>query len=201
MITADDAHVHVSGHPARDELRQMYQWARPRIAVPVHGERRHILEHVKLAQSLQVPEAIAPSNGDLIRLAPGPAVIIDEVPAGRLYVDGNSIIEAEDERSGIAAGSPRKARSTSRLRLSAKKRNIVAGPNVTVRGLSMADEEDFEIALEELEDAAEAAFTRLNHAERDDDEAVRGRRRARRAQGGRTALAKRPLVDVTVLRI
>ncbi|MEZ6021847.1 MAG: MBL fold metallo-hydrolase RNA specificity domain-containing protein [Hyphomonadaceae bacterium] len=69
LITADDEHlIHVSGHPARDELKQMYAWARPRIAVPVHGERRHILEHVKLAQSLQVPEALAPNNGDLIRL-------------------------------------------------------------------------------------------------------------------------------------
>ena len=83
LITADDAPVHVSGHPARDELRQMYQWARPRIAVPVHGERRHILEHARLAKELQVSETIAPNNGDLMRLAPGPAAVIDEVPSGR----------------------------------------------------------------------------------------------------------------------
>ncbi|MCA8885942.1 MAG: ribonuclease J, partial [Hyphomonadaceae bacterium] len=72
LITADNEHlIHVSGHPARDELKQMYAWARPRIAVPVHGEIRHIREHVKLAQSLQVPETVAPRNGDMIRLAPG----------------------------------------------------------------------------------------------------------------------------------
>ena len=102
--------MHVSGHPARDELKQMYQWARPRIAIPVHGERRHLLEHVKLAHSLQVQEAIAPKNGDMIRLAPGLAAIIDEVPAGRLYVDGNNILEAEDEalrdRSGLEKRAP-----------------------------------------------------------------------------------------------
>jgi ribonuclease J len=98
LITADDEHlIHVSGHPARDELKQMYAWARPRIAIPVHGEQRHIREHVKLALSLQVPEAIAPNNGDLIRLAPGPAAIIDEVPAGRLYVDGANLVPAEDD--------------------------------------------------------------------------------------------------------
>ncbi|HRO03235.1 MAG TPA: ribonuclease J, partial [Terricaulis sp.] len=88
LITADDHFVHVSGHPARDELKQMYAWARPQIAVPVHGERRHILEHVELAKALQVPEAVAPNNGDLIRLAPGAPKVIDEVPAGRLFVDG-----------------------------------------------------------------------------------------------------------------
>src|SRR5262249_51612673 len=97
VITSDDAPVHVSGHPARDELKQMYQWARPRIAVPVHGERRHILEHVKLAQALQVPEAIAPRNGDLIRLAPGPVRVEDEVPSGRLYLDGAVLIQPEDD--------------------------------------------------------------------------------------------------------
>jgi ribonuclease J len=97
VITADDAPVHVSGHPARDELAQMYQWARPRIAIPVHGEMRHLREHVKLAMALQVPEALAPRNGDLIRLAPGSPAVVDEVPAGRLYVDGSTLIESEDE--------------------------------------------------------------------------------------------------------
>ncbi len=201
VITSDDAHVHVSGHPARDELKQMYQWARPRIAVPVHGERRHLLEHVKLAQSLQVPEAIAPRNGDMIRLAPGPAVIIDEVPAGRLYVDGNSILEADDDalrdRRRLAADG---AVSVA-LAIGAKKHNIAAGPNVTVRGLSMADEEDMEIALEELEEAAEAAFTRLNHSDRAEDEAVQTALVRAVRKAAERLWSKRPLVDVTVLRV
>ena len=88
--------------PARDELRQMYQWARPRIAVPVHGERRHIIEHMKLAKELQVAEAVAPNNGDLIRLAPGPAAVIDEVLQGRVQSSGDKIrIDAQlvDARS------------------------------------------------------------------------------------------------------
>lgn len=201
VITSDDAHVHVSGHPARDELKQMYQWARPRIAVPVHGERRHLLEHVKLAQSLQVPEAIAPRNGDMIRLAPGPAVIIDEVPAGRLYVDGNSILEADDDalrdRRRLAADG---AVSVA-LAIGAKKHNIVAGPNVTVRGLSMADEEDMEIALEELEGAAEAAFTRLSHSDRAEDEAVQTALVRAVRKAAERLWSKRPVVDVSVLRV
>ncbi|MGD9980368.1 MAG: ribonuclease J [Hyphomonadaceae bacterium] len=201
LITADTEHlIHVSGHPARDELKQMYAWARPRIAIPVHGEIRHIREHVKLAQSLQVPETIAPNNGDLIRLAPGPAEIIDEVPSGRLYVDGAVIIETEDDairdRKRLAAeGAVNVA-----MALSAKNA-IVAGPSVSVRGLTMPDEEDLELALEDLEDTAKAAFVKLNHAERGDDDLIEASvvRAVRKA--AERLWKKRPLVDVSVLRL
>jgi len=200
LITADDHFVHVSGHPARDELKQMYAWARPQIAVPVHGERRHILEHVELAKALQVPEAVAPNNGDLIRLAPGAPTVIDEVPAGRLFVDGGVMIEAEDEalkdrRRLAAEGAVNIA-----LAVNAK-HAIVAGPNVSVRGLSMTDPEDFELALEEFEDVAEAAFGRLAHADREDDEAVEGALVRAVRKAAERLWRKRPLVDVTVLRV
>ena len=201
LITADTEHlIHVSGHPARDELAQMYAWARPKIAVPVHGEIRHIREHVKLAQSLQIPETVAPKNGDMIRLAPGPAEVIDEVPSGRLYVDGNVIVDIEDDairdRKRLAAeGAVNVA-----FALTAKNA-IAAGPTVSVRGLTMPDEEDFELALEELEGTAKAAFTKLNHAERDDDDAIEASvvRAVRKA--AERLWKKRPLVDVSVLRL
>ncbi len=201
LITADDAPVHVSGHPARDELKQMYQWARPRIAVPVHGERRHILEHVKLAKELQVAEAIAPNNGDLIRLAPGPAALIDEVPSGRLYVDGGVMIEAEDDALRDRKRLGAEGAVNVSLVVGDKKSTILAGPNVSLRGLSMADEDRLEDALEELAGAAETAFGRLGLEERQSDEAVeaaivRGVRKAADRLWG-----KRPLVDVSVLRV
>ena len=93
----DHPGIHVSGHPCRDELEQMYQWARPQIAVPTHGERRHLLEHAAFARDLQVPQQVAPRNGDMVRLAPGRAEIIDEVPAGRLYVDGGMVTPENGE--------------------------------------------------------------------------------------------------------
>jgi ribonuclease J len=96
VITDDDHFVHVSGHPARDELSDMYRWVRPRIAVPVHGEARHMAEHVRLAKSLQVPETILAPNGSIVRLAPGPAAIVDEAPSGRLYVDGSKLSTFEE---------------------------------------------------------------------------------------------------------
>lgn len=95
VITADDEFIHVSGHPCRDELSQMYQWARPQIAVPVHGEMRHLREHEALAKTLQVPHTVMSGNGGLIRLAPGVAEVIDHVPNGRLHLDGNILVPAE----------------------------------------------------------------------------------------------------------
>ncbi|MGE0595172.1 MAG: ribonuclease J, partial [Hyphomonadaceae bacterium] len=168
VITADQAPVHVSGHPAREELKQMYAWARPRIAIPVHGERRHILEHVKLALALQAPEAIAPRNGDLIRLAPGPAAVIDEVPAGRLYLDGLVLADPEDNAFRDRRRLGAEGVITVALALSEKQNRILSGPNVNARGVAGGDGEDMELALEELEDAAEAAFTKLGHHERGD---------------------------------
>jgi ribonuclease J len=201
LITADDEMVHVSGHPGRDELKQMYEWARPQIAVPVHGERRHLLEHVKFALSLQVPEALAPSNGDLIRLAPGPPAIIDEVPAGRLFVDGNVIVAAEDEALRDRRRLAEEGAVTVTLAIGERKNALLAGPNVSVRGLAAADEEAMDSALDDLEAAAKSAFSKLSTADREDDDLVEAalvravRKAAERAWG------KRPLVDVSVLRI
>src|SRR5665213_2329029 len=90
VITEQDHFVHVSGHPCRDELAEMYRWTRPQIAVPVHGELRHMSEHARLARSLQVPQAVVIENGHMLRLAPGRAEIVDEVPSGRIFLDGTS---------------------------------------------------------------------------------------------------------------
>ncbi|MGH6876489.1 MAG: ribonuclease J [Rhizomicrobium sp.] len=93
VVTERDHFVHVSGHPAREELAQMYRWVRPKIAVPVHGELRHMTEHARLARSLQVPQAIVLQNGHMLRLAPGRAEIVDETPSGRLHLDGKVLVE------------------------------------------------------------------------------------------------------------
>ena len=75
VSTTDDHDVQGSGHPAREELTRMYQWVQPRIAVPVHGEARHLAEHARLARACQVPHQIVGANGTLMRLAPAPAEI------------------------------------------------------------------------------------------------------------------------------
>lgn len=91
IVTDRDRLVHVSGHPRRDEMRDLYGMIRPRIAVPVHGEAMHLAAHAELARELGVPEVQVIKNGDVLRLAPGPAAKVDEVESGRIYRDGTLI--------------------------------------------------------------------------------------------------------------
>jgi ribonuclease J len=95
-VITDRTHlVHVSGHPRRDELRDMIGWVRPKILIPAHGEALHLAEHAALARRAGVPQVLVCRNGDLVRLAPGPAEIVDQLPSGRLYKDGTLLIDAE----------------------------------------------------------------------------------------------------------
>ena len=96
ILTSGTELLHVSGHPNRDELIQMYRWVKPKAAVPVHGEHRHLLEHAKLAEALQVPTAVRARNGDMVRLAPGNVEIVDVVPHGRLHLDGDVFMTAKE---------------------------------------------------------------------------------------------------------
>lgn len=92
IVTQREALVHVSGHPARDELARMYQLIRPRAAIPVHGELRHLSEHAKVARACQVPEVVVVENGAVVRLAPGPAAVDGAVDVGRLALEGNRLV-------------------------------------------------------------------------------------------------------------
>ena len=93
-VVTDRTHlVHVSGHPRRDEMTAMYAWTRPKIAIPAHGEALHLAEHAAFARAQGVPEVVRARNGSMVRLAPGPAEIIDNVSVGRLYRDGDVLID------------------------------------------------------------------------------------------------------------
>jgi ribonuclease J len=95
-VITDRTHlVHVSGHPRRDELRDLIGWVRPQLLIPVHGEALHLFEHARLARAAGVPKAIVCRDGDLVKLGPGEPGIIDELPSGRLYKDGTILEEAK----------------------------------------------------------------------------------------------------------
>lgn len=169
VITEKDEFVHVSGHPCRDELKMMYEWARPKIAIPVHGEARHLEEHAEFAYELGAEETLAPRNGDLIRLAPDGPEIIDEVPAGRVYVDGDLILPdgaapMRDRRKLSYAG----IISVS-LVLDARD-DLVGRAAISASGTPLAAvrDADTDRLIEEIEDAVSA----LKPAKREDDEAV-----------------------------
>ncbi len=96
IVTADDHLVHVTGHPRRGEMKQMYEWVRPKSAVPVHGELRHLHEHVQFAKDQGVTESMAVLNGNVARIAPGPLELIGTVESGELFMDGRVIIASDD---------------------------------------------------------------------------------------------------------
>jgi ribonuclease J len=192
--------IHVSGHPCRDELKQMYQWARPEIAIPTHGERRHLLEHVALAKDLQVPQAVAARNGDMIRLAPGRAEIIDEVPSGRLYVDAGMVTP----ENGEALRERRHAAANGVLHVSLAlngKGKLVAGPELKPLGLPGDATDPLEDILDDLADVAEDALDRLDWEGLQDDEAVRTVVSRAVKKASQRIWDRRPIVETTVLRI
>ena len=100
VITDRTELVHVSGHPRRDELRDLIAWVRPQVLIPVHGEALHLSEHARLARAAGVPKVLICKNGDLVRLGPGEVGIIDELPSGRFYKDG-SILEDSKSRAVV----------------------------------------------------------------------------------------------------
>ncbi len=196
----DHPGVHVSGHPCRDELARMYQWARPQIAVPTHGERRHLLEHAALARDLQVSEAVAPRNGDMVRLAPGPAAIIDETASGRLYVDAGVVTP----ENGEAFRERRHAASNGALSVSLAvdgANRLAAAPRVRSLGLPSADDRALTAVMSELEDAAAHAFHALDAEDRDDDARIEAALSRALKKAAFRLWKRRPVVEAIVLRL
>ena len=196
----DHPGIHVSGHPCRDELKRMYQWARPAIAIPTHGERRHLLEHAAFARDLQVGQALAPRNGDMVRLAPGGAMVIDEVPAGRLYIDGGVVTP----ENGDALRERRHAATNGMLTVSVAldcRNSLASGPQV--RCLGMPGDDDYSVgdAADDLADEARHAFNRLSPDECDDDDAVEAALSRAVKKAAFRIWKRRPIVETTVLRV
>ena len=191
LLTADDHFVHVSGHPCRDELAQMYRWIRPKLALPVHGEMRHRSAHAKLARALQVPQAMVPENGQMFRLAPGRPELIDEVPSGRIHMDGRMLV-AEGE--GLAKD--RRAMAFAGLLVVSlvvdDKGRIAAPPVVLGEGMPEPVEEAVLKAVEEHHRPATSASDI-------DDLAENVRRAARRA--AHDAWGKKPITRVLVTEL
>jgi ribonuclease J len=194
MITDRQAHVHVSGHPGRPELAAMYQWIRPEIIVPVHGEMRHMAEHERFARASGVPRGILQQNGDLIRLAPDGPRKVGEEKVGRLILDGDVILAADgptmNERRKLAGfGTISVA-----VALNGQDR-LVGKVEIGLQGIPV--EEDREDFLDEACDAAAEAARKGAASEDKLREAIRlaVRRCATEWTG------KKPVVDVLIVRV
>jgi ribonuclease J len=196
----DHPGIHVSGHPCRDELAEMYRWARPQIAVPTHGERRHLLEHMAFARDLQVPQQVAPRNGDMVRLAPGRAEIVDEVPAGRLFVDAGVLTP----ENGEALRERRHAAHNGMIAVSVVldgRNRIVTGPAVRALGLPTDEDYPLDEALDDLSEAAAEALKRLGGDDRDIDATVETALSRAVKKASQRIWGRRPVVETTVLRV
>jgi ribonuclease J len=196
----DHPGIHVSGHPCRDELAEMYAWARPEIAVPTHGERRHLLEHAAFAKDLQVPQTVTPRNGDMVRLAPGRAEIIDEVHAGRLYIDAGVVTP----ENGDALRERRHAAFNGVLSVAVVldgRGKIASGPQVRALGLPADDDYPMDEVLDDLAEEAEKAFARLSGDDREMDDLVETALSRAVKKAGHRIWGRRPVVETTVLRI
>ncbi|MBJ7410488.1 MAG: ribonuclease J [Phenylobacterium sp.] len=196
----DHPGIHVSGHPCRDELAEMYAWARPTISVPTHGERRHLMEHAAFARDLQVPQQVTPRNGDMVRLAPGRAEIIDEVPAGRLFVDAGVMTP----ENGEALRERRHAAFNGVVAVSVVldgRGKIASGPQVRALGLPTEDEEHLDEVLDELADEAEEAIKRLKGDQKELDDSIETAISRAVKKASQRIWGRRPVVETTVLRI
>jgi ribonuclease J len=189
-VITDRTHlVHVSGHPRRDELRDMIGWVRPKILIPAHGEALHLAEHAALARRAGVPQVLLCRNGDLVRLALGNAEIIDQLPSGRLYKDGSLVIEAEART--IAARRRLSFSGIVSVAIAMTEKGALAGyPEVELIGLP-----ETEVARRAVEEGFE---TLPKPRRRDPDEVAESLRRAVRA-----AIAerwgKKPICHVHVI--
>jgi ribonuclease J len=177
----------------------MYEWVRPRVSVPVHGEARHLEEHAVFAKALGASEAIAPRNGDLILLAPGAPRVIEEVPSGKLLLDGDILMP---QGSG-AMRERRKLSYTGMVTISLavdSDGELATPPRISMCGVPAADAEG-DLIGPELQDAAEDGFESIARKKRRDDEAVE----IAVQRAVRTRLVelwgKRAAVGVVVLRV
>lgn len=196
VITDNRHHVHVSGHPARDELTLMYQMVRPKIAIPTHGEARHIHEHAKLARTLQVPETVEAKNGSVILLAEGRAMEIGQVDSGYIAVDGTTLIPTDS----AVIRQRRKIREDGCIIVSVvldKDNELLAAPRVSSPGsLDSNDDKDL---ISSLREEIIAEIEQLKAKETVDKISEKVRTVIRRLT--REELGKKPVIDVHVIKV
>ncbi|MGN6584765.1 MAG: ribonuclease J [Rhizobiaceae bacterium] len=198
VIEDSDALVHVSGHPRRAELRRMYEWVRPEIAVPVHGEAAHLVAHGSLAAEAGVPQVAQVRDGDMLRIFPGPAEIIDQVPFGRVYKDG--LLIGSEEEMGIRERRKLSFAGHVVVNVVLDERYDLAGdPDIVGVGVAKADAAGRPLEDQMLDAAIGAVESIPRQRRKDLDLVSEAVRRAVRSEANEI-WGKKPLVTVFVTR-
>jgi len=194
MVTERQAHVHVSGHPGRPELQAMYDWIRPEILLPVHGELRHMKEQARLGLAHGIARAVVQKNGDVVRLAPGAPEIVGHEQTGRLVLDGDVILPAD----GATMNERRKLSINGQISVAVARNGagrLVGQPALRLQGIPL--EEDREAFVSEAQEAAAEAVA-LGTG---DVEQVRERVRLAVRRTATRWTGKKPVVDVLIIDI
>ena len=206
VITPSKLHgdivLHVSGHPAREELSQMYQWVRPQLVIPVHGEARHLESQAELAKECQVPEVLIPANGSIVRLAPEKPEIIEHVHAGRLGMDGTVFVSMNS--SLLKERRKMSSQGTAVVTISLDRYDEIAElPQTTLFGVVNEEEtpERAKRLYDDIEKALLTAFKSLPEERREDDNAIKEALRVALRQAAYNRLGKKPLTAVHVVRL
>jgi len=199
VVTDAEALVHVSGHPRRNELQKMYEWTRPKVVVPVHGEPTHLAAHKELAEQSGI--AIVPKvrNGDILRLAPGSVEVIGQAPHGRIFKDG--ILIGDFDEMGI--GERKKLSYVGHVAVNVVldvRYDIVGDPDVVAIGLPAYDDEGDEME-DTLFDAVVSAIESIPRARRKDIDMLQEAARRAVRSAANQGWGKKPVVTVFVTRM
>ena len=199
VVTERDHFVHVSGHPAQDELRQMYEWIKPKIAVPVHGEAPHLSAHARIARESGVEHTPIISNGDVLRLNAEGAEICGQVQSGRLALDGTDLIRITDpslrERAHMLWNG-----SAVLTVVFDEDNQLVAEPQLSAPGLLGDSDDDYDLMDDVIDDVLDSLAGAKGKQRDNDDAMIELLRRAVR-KSFRTRRGKSPTTDVHLVRL
>ena len=198
VISEENEYIHVSGHPNREDLKDMYNWIKPKCVIPVHGEHRHMIEHINFAKEMQVPYPVKVENGDIVRIYPGnKPEVFDKAPSGKLYVDGNVSVEEDSqsikERKNLSANGFIEATI-----LITPKGNIHNRPLLTFRGLPVYEKEEFLYGLEDEIEKTTRSFS-LNNKKQETNLIDALKTTCRKFTKEKTG--KKPFVNINLVKI
>ena len=199
IITDTQALVHVSGHPRRNELLKMYEWIRPQVLVPVHGEAAHLTAQAELALGAGVPTVPKVRNGNILRLAPGPVQVVEDAPHGRIFKDGRLIGDIDE----MGISDRKKLSYVGHVAVNIlldSRYDFLADPDLVPFGLPEYDDEGEDMA-DTLYDAVLGAVESIPRSRRKDLGALQESVRRAVRSAANAAWGKKPVVTVFVSKV
>ena len=198
VISEETDFVHVSGHPNRDDLKDMYEWIQPNSIIPVHGEQRHMIEHIDFAKKLNVPHPIKVENGDIVRIFPGDSPeVFDKAPYGKIFLDGNIGVEEESKSIKERRNISQNGHLNITLIITTQG-NIHNTPIVNFMGIPILNTEEFKISIQDEIDKIAKSFS-LNNKKQEENFKDALKVTCRKFTKEKTG--KRPITNINLVRI